>query len=150
MSKLKSFTLIELLIVVVLIGLVSFLVIKPPPFTSSKSITDLRDILYPNGVFYKFEDSEIIEKNDKNISSSLAINNPTIYIYDGYEFVKKPMKLLQFKYRVKNGIGDSFILKCDEGVYVFKPFSITKVKDLYQAENLFLLKNYMPKEGEYY
>ena len=71
MSKL-AFTLIELILVVILIGIVSFLVIRLPSLSSSKNVTilSLRDFLYPNGTFYLFSDGNEVAIKDKNISVS--------------------------------------------------------------------------------
>ncbi len=155
MSKL-AFSLIELILVVILIGLISFLTIRLPSFSSSKniSIENLREVLYPNGEFYLFSDgSEMIK--DKNITLNLKFELPEVYIYNGNFFEKKEFGFLKnkkiiFKYSVKNGIGDSFILKNGENYYVFKPFEIKKFDSFQMAKNFFLLKAYQPKEGEYY
>ena len=58
MSKLKAFTLIELLIVLVLISVATFLVITFQKPTTLSTITpeNLREFLYPTGEFYLFED----------------------------------------------------------------------------------------------
>ncbi len=151
MSKLKSFTLIELLIVVVLIGVISFLTIKLPTFKENKiiKIEELRDYFYPNGT--------LIITPDKIISSKkidIKITNPKVFIYNG-EFKEKIFSdynnsKVIFKYTQKNGINESFILKCNEGIYVFKPFYIKKVSSFNEAKKEFLLTAYQPKEGAYY
>jgi len=104
MSKIKSsFTLIELLIVIILMGLFYFLSIGL--ITYKKSSSDIRDLytdLYPNG--------------------KIDISKFNCSVYDYYDG-----KLREFKkkfYVVKNGIGDSFILDCDNKVYLFRPFDI--------------------------
>jgi prepilin-type N-terminal cleavage/methylation domain-containing protein len=171
MSKL-AFTLIELIIVIIIIGLVSFLVIKLPSFSSPKStIEDLRELLYPNGMFYLFNDGkEIILKNGKfqkikneedlekvvkNSKININFDIPEVYIYNGEEFKRKDFgyffdKKIIFKYSVQNGIGDSFILKNGEYCYIFKPFYIKKVNTFEKAKNEFLLIKFAPKTGEYY
>jgi prepilin-type N-terminal cleavage/methylation domain-containing protein len=178
MSKL-AFTLIELIVVIIIIGIVSFLVIKLPSFSSPKiTIENLREILYPNGEFYLFKNGKEIILVDgklktkdgklKNLSdkedleeaikkSKLNINfiAPIVFKYDGEEFKKEDFGYLFdekviFKYSVKNGIGDSFILKNDNNYYVFKPFYIKKVNSFDKAKEEFLLNKYAPKVGEYY
>ena len=146
--RVRAFTLIELLIVVFIIGIVSFLVISLPSFNNKKySIKDLKKLTYPNGTFYLFQDGSNILIRDKNKSINIAINLPEILEYkDGY-FVKKEFKIFNgkkvvFKYSQKNGLGDFFILKCDEGVFVFKPLYIKKFNNLNEAENFYLLKDY--------
>jgi prepilin-type N-terminal cleavage/methylation domain-containing protein len=178
MSKL-AFTLIELIVVIIIIGLVSFLVIKLPSFSSPKiNVENLRDYLYPNGTFYLFDDGkEIILINEKwkneygklidiknqedleKITDKNKINvsffAPEVYIYDGESFKQKDFgyffnKKIIFKYSVENGIGDSFILKNGNDFYVFKPFYIKKVASFERAKEEFLLNKFIPKEGSYY
>jgi len=146
--QLKAFTLIELLIVVFIIGIVSFLVISIPSFNNKKySILDLKQLTYPNGTFYLFEDGSNLLVKDKNKSINISINLPEVLEYkDGY-FVKKEFKKFKgkkviFKYSQKSGLGDFFILKCDEGVFVFKPLYIKKFSNLQKAEDFYILKNY--------
>ena len=121
MSKI-AFSLIELILVIVLMGIISFLTIKLPSYSNNKpKITQLRDFLSPDG-------------------------NTTLrcikYIYNG-NFIKSN----NTDYYVKNGIGDSFILKCDDEYYVFKPFKITKYHSFQEAKNNFLNTKYLPKKG---
>ncbi len=151
MSKL-AFTLFELIIVVIIIGIVSFLVLKLPSFSNSKSIKieDLRDVLYPNG--------KLIITSDKIISTkkiNIKITNPEVFVFRDNILLRKNFKDLNnskilFEYNVKNGIGDSFILKCNEGIYVFKPFKIIKVFSFSEAKNRYLNMSYQPREGSFY
>ena len=144
----KAFTLIELLIVVFIIGIVSFLVISLPSFNGKKySIKDLKKLTYPNGTFYLFQDGNNLLIKDKNKSINISINLPEVLEYKDGFFVKKIFnkfdgKKVIFKYSQKNGLGDFFILKCDEGIFVFKPLYIKKFNHLKEAEDFFLLKNY--------
>ncbi len=156
MSKL-AFTLIELILVVILIGLISFLVIRLPSFSSSKEITilTLRKFLYPNGKFYLFSDGNEIAIKDKNISLNLKFETPLVYVYNGNYFQKKNFgyldnKKIVFKYSVKRGIGDSFILQNGDKFYVFKPFLIKEFNSFDEAKDFFLLRKYQPRLGEYY
>ena len=151
MSKL-AFTLFELIIVVIIIGIVSFLVLKLPSFSNSKSIKieDLRDVLYPNG--------KLIITSNKIISTkkiNIKITNPEVFVFRDNILLRKNFKDLNnskilFEYNVKNGIGDSFILKCNEGIYVFKPFKIIKVFSFSEAKNRYLNISYQPREGSFY
>ncbi len=151
MSKL-AFTLFELIIVVIIIGIVSFLVLKLPSFSNSKSIKieDLRDVLYPNG--------KLIITSNKIISTkkiNIKITNPEVFVFRDNILLRKNFKDLNnskilFEYNVKNGIGDSFILKCNEGIYVFKPFKIIKVFSFSEAKNRYLNMSYQPREGSLY
>jgi prepilin-type N-terminal cleavage/methylation domain-containing protein len=144
-----GFTLVELLIVIILMGLVSFLVIRLPSAVSAKpkSITDLRNILYPEGKITVYSDGKI--QGDKKINFDCTA--PEVLIFENGEFKKKMFnKNIIFEYKVKNGIGDSFILKCEKGYYVFKPFNIKKTDTLNEAEELFTNSKYKLKEGNYY
>ena len=150
MPKLKAFTLIELLLVLVLIGVVSFLVIvfkKPssPPLTPE----NLRSFLYPNGEIYVFDDGSdlIITKDGNKTKVNFNLNSPEVYENTDGTFVKKIFndfnsKKVIFHYGVKNGIGESFILQANDNYYVFKPFYIKKEKDLQKAKDDFLLDKY--------
>jgi len=155
MPKLKGFSLIELLIVVVLIATVSVLVIsfKNPP--SVLTPLDLREYLYPEGKIYIFEDGSFIVKN-KNIKNiNLKLENPEVFEYKNGNLEKKYFndfnnKKVVFKFEVKNGINESFILKTDKAYYVFKPFEIKQVNSLEEAKNYFLLTNYKYHKGDVY
>ena len=148
-----AFTLIELLIVVFIIGIVSFLVIKLPSFSNPKlKITDLREILHPNKSFYLFSNgNNILIGSDKNKTFktlNITISAPIVYIYSNKRFIKKFFKRFDgknvvFKYSEKRGIGKSFILVCDEGVYLFKPLWIKKVKNFEEAKREYLLSDYL-------
>ena len=156
MSKV-AFTLIELILVVILIGFISFLVIRLPSFISSRevNILTLRDFLYPNGTFYLFNDGSEIAVKDKNITLNISFSAPEIYIFNGNFFEKKEFgylgdKKVVFKYSVKRGIGDSFILHSGDKFYVFKPFLIKSFDNFSDAKDFFLLRDYQPKMGDYY
>ena len=144
----RAFTLIELLIVIFIMMLASFLVISMPSFKNKKySIEDLKTLTYPNGTFYLFNDGSNLLIKDKNSTLNISINLPEVLQYkDGYfekrEFKNFHNKKVIFKYSQKNGLGDFFILKCDEGIFVFKPLYIKKFKNLNKAEDFYLLKKY--------
>ena len=145
-----AFTLIELLIVVFIIGIVSFLVIKLPSFSNPKlKIASLREVLHPNKSFYLFSDgNNILIGSDKNKTLNITISAPVVYIYNNKRFIKKVFKRFDkknvvFKYFEKRGIGKSFILVCDEGVYLFKPLWIKKVKNFEEAKREYLLSDYL-------
>jgi len=146
-----GFSLIELIIVVLIIGIVSFLAVKFPSFYLTSKITDLLDELSPNGKIIVYKNGNM--QSDKKVV--FDCNNPEVFEFINGEFEKKlyekeDEKTPVFKYKVKNGIGDSFILKCQSGWYVFKPFSIKKINTKEEAEDLFLNKKYFPKIGSYY
>jgi len=103
MSKIKnSFTLIELLIVIILMGLFYFLSVSLIAYKKSSNIKNLYADLYPNG--------------------KIDISKFDCEIYDYYDGkLRKEEKKFYF---VKNGIGDSFILDCNNKVYLFRPFDI--------------------------
>ena len=151
MSKLKAFTLIELLIVLVLISVATFLIITFQKPTSFSTLTpkNLREYLYPNGEFYLFDDgSNLAILKDKNVTNvNINLNTPEVLIYKNGHFEKKEFENLNdkqvvFKYKVQNGIGESFILKANDKYYVFKPFFIKKTNSLEKAKTLFLLNKY--------
>ena len=157
MSKL-AFTLIELIIVILIMGLVTFLTIKLPSiaFSKPKDILHLRDMLYPNGTIYVLKEKSFISKNDKNSTININFDKDLkVYKYNGEEFEIVNFPYLNdnkiiFLYKVKNGVGDSFILKNYNTYYVFKPFYIKKFNSFQKAKNEFLLTKYMPKVGEFY
>jgi len=125
MSKLKSFTLIELLLVILLVGLILSLSLNI--FKTSKNITiqQLYSKLYPNG--------EIIITPHQN-KYNIKITNPKVYQYYNNKLIeKKFLNQILFKYQVKDGIGESFILECEEGVFLFKPFWILKFNSIEDA-----------------
>jgi len=155
--QIKAFTLLELLIVIFIIGIISFLSITLPSFNKIKyTVLDLKKLTYPNGKFYLFADgSNLLITNDKNKSINIDINLPEVLVYENEIFSKKTFedfnnKKVIFKYIQENGIGDVFILKTDEGIYVFKPFLIKKFNSLKKAKDYFLLKKYQPTEGNYF
>jgi len=122
MSRL-GFSLIELVLVIFLIGLVSFFVIKLPEVNKKYAFSDLRELLYPNGDFYIFEDGSNLVIKDKNYSIPFSFSK--IIVYD-FDFNKKSFKNFNgkkvvFHYKVRNGIGESFVV-FDKKYYVFKPF----------------------------
>ena len=158
MSTIKrAFTLIELIVVVIIIGIVSFLVIKLPTFSSAanETVENIRKSLSPYGVIYIVRDekgSHLL--SDANLSLNLQIDEPEVYVYDNGIFIKKSFdrykdKDVIFKYSVSKGIGDSFILKCREGIYLFKPLFIKRVKSFEEAKREYLLSAYQPKSGNY-
>ena len=147
--QIKAFTLIELLIVIFIIGVVSFLVLKLPSFSNPQiKIENLKNLTYPNKIFYLFDDGNNLLIGDKNKSLNIVITAPTVYIYKDDKFIKKEFKRINnknviFKYYENNGLGNSFILVCDEGVYLFKPLNIKKVSSLNEAKKEYLLSNYL-------
>jgi len=112
MSKIKnSFTLIELLIVIILMGLFYFLSISLITYKKSSNIKDLYTDLYPDG--------------------KIDISKFNCNIYDYYDGKLRNIK--KKFYFVKNGIGDSFILDCDNKVYLFRPFDIKEYNSTDEA-----------------
>jgi len=147
-----GFTLIELIVVVILIGVISFLVIKLPS-TSTPLLTPMDLKNFKNLTLWVFEDGSNI--TDKNKTLNFHLITPVVYIYkkDGWE--KKKFddylgKKVVFKYEIKNGIQKPFILECDSGVYVFKPLFIYRTNSLNKSERIYFNKNYAFKEGEVY
>jgi len=146
--QLRAFTLIELLVVVFIIGIVSFVSISIPSFSNKKySIEELKSLTYPNGTFYLFNDGSNLLIKDKNSTLNISINLPEVLEYkDGYfekkEFKDFHNKKVVFRYSQKNGLEDFFILKCDKGVFVFKPLYIKKFENLDEATAFYFLKNY--------
>ena len=67
--------------------------------------------------------------------------NLTHYIKEYEAYVIYNGKLKEIKkdiYKVKNGIGDSFILKTNEKVYYFMPFMIKQFSSIQECENYIL------------
>ena len=124
MSKL-AFSLIELILVILLISVVSSFVIKLPEINKKYSFTDLKSLLYPNGEFYLFKDGSNLVVKDKNYSLNFVYSKVEVYDFDfeKIDFNRFEGKEVVFHYKVKNGIGDSFIV-IDDRYYVFKPFWI--------------------------
>jgi prepilin-type N-terminal cleavage/methylation domain-containing protein len=124
MSKI-GFSLIELILVIVLMGVVSFLSVSLPSATKNlKSLENLTQ--YKN-----------IEINLSNFCE-----NFTIYQYDGN--FKDSEKI---NYIRKNGIGETFILECNSKFYIFKPFKIEKVSSFEDGKDKFLNNLYSPDKG---
>jgi hypothetical protein len=108
-----------------------------------------------NGKFMKIKDEEDLDKAIKKSNINISFDTPVVYKYNGEQFKREDFgylfnKKIVFKYDVKNGIGDSFILKNGDDYYVFKPFYIEKVDSFEKAKEKFLLTKYLPKVGEYY
>jgi len=156
--RLRAFTLIEILIVIVILSIVSLLVLYFPKINKSNyTILDLKELTYPSGTFYLFSDgSNLLVKKDGNFSLKIKIDFPEVFIYKNGEFIKKRFDLfinnkhVIFKYSQKNGIGDFFILTSSEGIFVFKPLFIKKFNSLESAENYFLLKKYQYSTRNFY
>ena len=96
--QIRAFTLVEILLSILLIGILYFLSIKLT-YKNEILIKDYYKYLYPNGEMplpkckvYNYYDDKLKEINKKN-------------------------------YVVKNGIGESFILECNKA-YLFLPFEI--------------------------
>jgi len=141
-----GFTLVELLVVIVLIGLISFLAIRLPSFSSSSSLSDLLDLLKPDGSITVYKNGEITGKK-----VDFKCDSPVTYVYKNGKFeVKEYGEGVLFEYNVKNGKGDSFILECGGGYYVFKPFFIKKTDSFEKAKELFTYEKYKPEEGSFY
>jgi hypothetical protein len=98
----KSFTLIEILIVIILLSLFYYLSVKYISYKKPLKIKDLYINLYPDG--------------------KVDISNFGCKAYDYYDGKLREIK--KKYYNVKNGIGDSFILECSDKVYFFRPFDI--------------------------
>ncbi len=157
MSAVRSFTLIELLIVVILIGIVSFLVVRVPAIMQPPlQIEELRDYLSPDGKLIVFEDGEaVVLKNREKRETDLLISHPVVYKFVENRFEEvhfEPIgnRRVLFSYTVRHGLGDYFILGCDEGYFVFKPLIIQKKRTFEEAKRLFLFSDYQPFPGEYY
>jgi len=146
--QIRAFSLIELLIVIVLIGFISSLVLKLNTPSKKISITDLREFI-KDGEFIIKNNKEFIYKGLKQKEVFIPIHNPEVYVFKNTRLIKKEYKDdIQFRYKVKNGIGESFILKCKEGVFLFKPLFIKKVASLSEAKREFMI--YQPIRGNYY
>ena len=154
--RLRAFTLIELLLVIVIISLTTSIVLSVSNTKKKYSIIDLKQLTYPSGTFYVFSDNtNILIKNNKQKSINIQITPYEVLIYENNAFYKKRFSDLEgkkviFKYSQKNGIGDSFILVSKEGVFVFKPFIIKKFNSISNAKDFFLLNEYQPLQGNYY
>ena len=121
-----AFTLLELILVIVLLSIFSFLVIS---FSGSRIEKD------------KIVSLQKIIGKEGNISfNSLGCQNVEVYRYVGDDNFEKEVKGEEVVYFMKNGIGDALILECDDRFYLFKPFYIKRVQSLEEAETLFLDK----------
>jgi len=145
----RSFTLIELILVVLLISLVTFLVIKLPVFKTKYGFDNLRELLYPNGEIYIFKNSVLILKNGKKIKAEFSYNPFEVYgeNFEKIDFGTKNGKKVLFHYRIKNGIGDVLIVK-EKRVYFFKPLWVLKFDSLDEAKKY--VDSLEPEMGRYY
>jgi prepilin-type N-terminal cleavage/methylation domain-containing protein len=144
-----GFSLIELIIVVFLIGVFSFIAIKLPSSLEQKSFDNLRDILYPNGEIYIFDDkSVLLIKDNKEKFINFNFSPFEVYDIDGnlISFNNYKNKKVIFHYKIKNGIGDVLIVK-EKKVYYFKPLYVKVYKNLQSLKNNLVL---VINEGEYY
>ena len=148
MSKL-AFTLIELIVVVVLIGIFIFLVIpREVKYVKILSPSDFYDFLYPNGKMIVFKDgTNLVIFPDKNLTNvNINLNFSEVYVYENGMFKRKYFdnvddKEVVFEYSVKRGIGDSFILSGNDKFFVFKPFWIYTLDSFEEAKDKYLLKS---------
>jgi prepilin-type N-terminal cleavage/methylation domain-containing protein len=144
-----GFTLIELIIVIFLIGIFSFIAIKFPSVIDRKSFDNLREILYPNGEIFIFADkSVLLRKNNKEKFINFTFSPFEVYDIDGnlISFEDYKGKKVIFHYKIKNGIGDVLIVK-EKKVYYFKPLYVKVYKNLQELKNNLVL---VINEGEYY
>lgn len=150
--QLRSFTLIELLIVIAIISFISIFIIVVPSKTKSKlSIDELKEITYPNGSFYLLKNNEAVLIKDRNKTVSISLTLPKVLEYKDGQFLKKEFgEEVVFEYHQKNGLGDFFILVAEEGIYVFKPLFIKKFDTLKSAKEYYLLNNHQPLKDNYY
>jgi len=157
MPKLKfSFTLIELIVVVILMGVVYFIVLsnyskQHLPFIK---ITQLYNTLPKNCKFIVFQDSNNIELIH-NKKYNFHIKDPHLFkiVNNELENIKLPYyknKQIIFEYIKHNNIQNSYILKSNEGVFLFTPFKIIKTDSLENAKELFLNEKFLPSDGNYY
>ncbi len=143
-----GFSLLELIIVVFLIGVFSFISIKLPSAFSQKSFGDLRELVYPEGEFYIFEDkSVLLIKNSKKIPVKFSFSDFKVYDLNLQEkkFPKYNGKKVIFYYSMKNGIGDVLIVK-EKNIYLFKPLFVLKYKNMESLKKSLTLTL---REGEY-
>jgi len=142
-----AFTLIELIIVVIIIGISSYLVVSNVKTATNPIITPekFREAFYPDKTLYMFRDSF-------NTKLNISLTNPIVYDKDlnQINFKRYKDKDVLFKYSIHNGIQNSYILECNEGIFVFKPLKTIKVNSLQKAQDILTMKEYMPKEGDFY
>jgi len=107
----KGFTLIELMLVIILMSLFYFLSIKFIAVKKNVQINQLYMMLYPNGRY------DISKLNCKT--------------YNYYDANLKEIK--KNFYSVKDGVGDSFLMECDNKIYLFRPFDIKEYNSTDEA-----------------
>lgn len=132
MSAIKrAFTLIELILVIFLISLVSFLVIKLPSYSKTYTFKDIRALLYPGGELYIDKNSVYIIKNGKKKKINFRYSE-----FQTYDNNFNPLKFKNhlFVYKMKNGVGDSLIIK-EKKVYFFKPLWVREFSSLKDAKD---------------
>jgi len=143
--RIKSFTLIELIIVIIIFGVASYLVTSSIKSTQTVITPEqFRD--FKNKTIYLFRDGFSI----KHVK--IKLTNPIVYDKDLKEikFDRYNDKEVIFKYVVHNGIQNSYILESNEGIYVFKPLQTIKVNSLKEAQKILTYSDYSPKEGSFY
>ena len=148
--RIKAFTLIELIIVIIIFGVASYLVTSSIHSSTKESITpDKFREVFKNTTIYMFRDNFLI-LNNKNVK--IKLTNPIVYDKDlkEIEFQRYKDKKVIFKYVIHNGIQNSYILECNEGIFVFKPLETIKVDSLQKAQEILTYKDYLPEDGNYY
>jgi prepilin-type N-terminal cleavage/methylation domain-containing protein len=114
-----GFSLIELIIVVFLIGVFSFIAIKLPSSLEQKSFGNLRDILYPNGEIYIFDDNSVLLKKDnKEKFINFTFSPFEVYDIDGnlISFNNYKNKKVIFHYKIKKRNRGSFNCKREKSL----------------------------------
>jgi len=155
-QKVRAFSLVELLVVVILIGVMTFTLVRLPSWQKSAlQVEDLYDLLYPQGEIIVFEDSIELHSERDVKGVTLALSHPEVFRFvegrfERVDFAEKNGRKILFRYRVHRGLGDYFILVSDQGFYVFKPLGIYKTDAWEKAKELFLLAEYAPEAGGYH
>ncbi len=138
-----GFSLIEILIIVFIMGILYSLVSFSKIYIKPVYLEDFKNAFYPNGEVMLKDGKLKVEPKKK-----VVLGDVKQYFYD-----LKTQNFYEgkgFYYIQKNGLQNSFIA-CDmEFCYVFLPFEIVKVRGFSRAKEIFLNREYLPKEGEYY
>jgi hypothetical protein len=132
-----AFSLIEILLVLIIISFVAFLVITLPSFKKVYTFENLRELVYPDGIFILDKDKAYVIKNGKK--KEINFRYSKFEVYDIF-LNKKTFKNHLFIYKMKNKIGDSLIIK-ESKIYFYKPFFIRKFNSLDELRGYVLKLN---------
>ena len=127
----RGFTLIELVIVLLLLSLISFLVIRLPSTTKIYTFSQIRQLIYPTGEFQLFSDGRAVVVTPQG-KREIRFRREKFELFTPFLKKKNFPKPYLFRYKMVRGVGECVIVKTPTKVYFFKPLQIETYSSLQQ------------------